>query len=141
MDFLNRGGIVSRDHHRRATSGHRLTTISAEEADGRGPLAVGDLEGREDIGASSGGREDHQCVLIREHRLARPTEDRLEAVIIGDAGDGGGVCVEAGASNRGPIGPEPSNQFFGKVQRFGGGATIAAGIDGPTRGDGVSDRL
>ena len=105
--------------------------VIAEQADGSRVFPAGDLEGVEDIRAVARGREHEQPIAIVEEGVALSGKNILVAVVVGDAGEGGGVGVEADRARGGAIVAIATDEFLGQMQGLGGRAPVAAGVERP----------
>ena len=88
VGFLNGGRVRAGDHDRGVALLERGASVSTKESDPKGTATGGRFQGRQEVGASSGGAEDDEAVVGAEEGFARTTEDGFEAVVVGDAGEG-----------------------------------------------------
>ena len=137
MRFLNGCGIFSSNHDGGVAEASGGAAVAAEESYAAAALAASGMDGFQDVCAFSAGGEDDQGVFGADQAFGLTSEDLVVTEIIGDAGEGGRVTVEAGAGERGAIAPKASQEFLGQMQGFSGGAAVPTGVDPAATADDI----
>ena len=94
VNFLDAGGVVGGDDDFVIAAAFGLSAVFAGDEDGDDIEFFGRLECADDIGAiAAGGEADEDIARFGESFYATG-ENMFVAVVVADAGDGGGVSVE-----------------------------------------------
>ena len=114
-------GEVAERLHRRARS--------AGEADGDEAEFARRLQRRENVGRASRGRHADEHVALAAEPAHLALEHLLEAVVVADGGERGGVGGKRKGRERRAVEAEAADQLGGDVLRVGGAAAIAGEHD------------
>ncbi len=79
--------------------------------------------------------------MIVEEGVSLSGKNILVAVVVGDAGEGGRVGVEADCPKGGAIVAIATDEFLGQMQGLGRRAPVAAGVEGSAAIEDQGDRL
>ncbi len=129
MGFLDVGGVVGVHDERVIAEGGAGAAGFAEQADCCGAASPGCFECEDEVGALPAGGEDDENVFGRREGFDLAFEDVLEAEVVGDAGEGGGIGIEAGGGEWVTGFAIFAEQFFSEVKGLRRGAPVATGED------------
>src|ERR1017187_3925238 len=121
-----------------------LAATFAKELHGFYALVLRSSEGLENVWRISARRKTNQEVVGVGQSLDLSGENLVEAVVVANAGEQGGIGHEADGGKRGPMVPKVTDEFLGKMHGVSGAAAVAAREDLAARlerGDGGGDNL
>src|SRR5690606_33513579 len=95
----------------------------------------------DDVGRVAAGGYGHQHVARLAQRVHLALEDGIEAVVVADRGEDGGVGVQRRAGEWQAVALEAADQFGNEMLRIGGAATVAAGQNLVVVGEGAKQQL
>ena len=139
VGLLNGCGVFSSHHDRGVAEVAGRAAVASEKSYAVTALAARGVKGFENVRASAAGGEDDQGILFADEAFRLAGENLVKTEIIGDAGQGGGVAVEAGAGKGWSIAPKASQEFLGQVEGFSRRASVSTGVDSATAGKHIPD--
>ncbi|MCY1302189.1 hypothetical protein D9M70_518350 [compost metagenome] len=87
---------------------------------------AGGFHGAHHIGGISAGGDRHQHIAGLAEGIDLALEDLVEAIVVADGGEDGGIGIERDASQGQAFALEAAHQFGDEMLRVGGRAAIAA---------------
>lgn len=125
MGFLDAGRDVGGHLDAQVADSGHLTAAAAGESDGDRAAGFGRLQGFEDVGAVAGGRKADDDVARPGQRLDLAGEHGVEAVVVADSREDGGVGGEGDGRQAAALLLEAADEFGGQVLAVGGAAAVA----------------
>jgi len=102
-----------------------LAAAVAGEADGGDVHLLGLMEGVDDVFGVAGGGDAEEEVAGLAEGFDLALEELIEAEVVADGGEDGGVGGEGDGAEGGAVGGEADDELGDEVLGVGGGATIA----------------
>ena len=127
VDLLDAGGVVGGDDDFVVTAALGFSTVFPAEENGGDADFFCRLEGADDIGAIAAGGEADEDIAGFGESLDAAGENMFVAVVVTNAGDGGGVSVETNGGECAALAVVTPNEFFRQVHRIRGAAAVSAG--------------
>lgn len=129
VGLLNARGIAGGDGEEVIGEGGKLATACTGKGHRDKALGAGCLQRGDYVGAVTGSRDAHQQVAGETQRLDLAGKYGLEAAVVGDSGEDGGIGSQSHRRQPAALAAKAADDFRGQVLGVGGAATIAAPED------------